>query len=465
MTNRVCVRILASAICLVSIASASVWQRTYGGTNEDKGTSAQQTMDGGYIATGYTASYGKGGKDVYLIKTNGRGDTLWTRTFGGDTDDVAYSVEQTNDSGYIVAGYTKSFGAGGQDFYLIKTNGRGDTLWTRTFGGDSDDVAYSVEQTKDGGYIVAGYTKSFGGVSRVYLIRTGASGETLWTRTYGDTIGSQGYSVQQTLDSGFVVAGTTEMKHGQPFYLLKTNATGETLWTRTHYAPHEAVGYCVQQTQDSGYVVAGCDFDLMGGNLAILLKYDHAGDTVWTRSFFGLSIEFAWVRQTPDLGYIVADWTYTYGSSFDATLMRFSSSGDSMWSRTYGGNGMDVACSIEPTSDGGYVMAGYTQSFGAGGYDVYLVKTDSLGNAGVEGPLNPRSAVRPRLLVRPNPFASIARVAGHETELFTVSDATGRQVAICKGDQVGAGLQPGVYFLSPVGSKPGKTVTIIKAAF
>jgi len=136
----------------------TLWTRTYGGVNVDYGLSVQQTSDGGYIVAGYTRSFGEEGTDVYLIKTDANGDTIWTKTYGGARDDIGYSVQQTCDDGYVITGYTKSFGAGGPDIYLIKTNATGDTVWTKTYGGNRSDVGNSVQQTSDSGYIVAGYT-------------------------------------------------------------------------------------------------------------------------------------------------------------------------------------------------------------------------------------------------------------------------------------------------------------------
>ena len=199
----------------------TIWSKTYGGTDNDEGNSVRQTTDGGYIIAGYTRSFGAGSYDVYVIKTNASGDTLWTRTYGGTGDDYGYSVQQTSDGGYIVAGQTSSFGAGGYDVWVIKTNASGDTLWTRTYGGTGDDYGHSVQQTSDGGYIIGGYTTSFGaGSADVYLIKTDASGDTLWTRTCGGTWDDFGYSVRQTSDKGYIVAGASN----QDVYLIRTNA-------------------------------------------------------------------------------------------------------------------------------------------------------------------------------------------------------------------------------------------------
>ncbi|MBI4722918.1 MAG: T9SS type A sorting domain-containing protein [Candidatus Stahlbacteria bacterium] len=157
--------------------NAEEWTKTYGGDGGDCGYSVQETKDSGFIITGYTYSFGAGSFDVYLIKTNSEGDTLWTRTYGGDGWDWGYSVQETKDGGFIIAGNTYSFGVGEDDVYLIRTNSAGDTLWTKTYGGDKEDGGYSVQETKDSGFIITGYTYSFGaGSYDVYLIKVDEAG-------------------------------------------------------------------------------------------------------------------------------------------------------------------------------------------------------------------------------------------------------------------------------------------------
>jgi len=164
----------------------TLWSKTVGGSDADWGYAVQQTKDGGYIFAGITSSFGAGDYDVYLIRTNANGDTLWTKTYGGTRSDKAYSVQLTPKGGYIVAGNTESFGAGDPNVYLLCTVVDGIILWTNTYGGSIWDEARQVQQTNDGGFIVVGNTESYGaGRNDIYLFKTDAKGDTLWTKTFG----------------------------------------------------------------------------------------------------------------------------------------------------------------------------------------------------------------------------------------------------------------------------------------
>jgi len=443
-------RKLFIAVLLFSLAFAAPalaqqkWERTYGGPYTDEGRSVQQTQDEGYIVAGYTYSFGNEWQG-YLVKTNASGDTLWTRNYGGTNDDYGYSVQQTTDGGYVVAGMTTSFGNGIQA-YLIKTNASGDTLWTRTYGGDGR----SVQQTTDGGYVVAGVTASFGNGTQVYLIKTNASGDTLWTRNYGGANTDWGLSVQQTTDGGYVVAGwTPSFGNSDQVYLIKTNASGDTLWTKTYGGASADYGRSVRQTMDGGYVVAGYTNSFGNGYQVYLVKTNSSGDTLWTKTYGGANTDWGLsVQQTTEGGYVVAGWTNSFGNGYQVYLVKTNSSGDTLWTRTYGGTGDDGGRSVQQTTDEGYIVAGYTNSFGDSS-QVYLVKTDANGNVGVE---DNKGFEGPRVQgfkITPNPFTSFATLPGHEAERFKLYDVSGRRVGTFRGDRVGEGLAPGVYFLRP----------------
>jgi len=415
---------LAMVLLGVGASFADGWTRTYGGSDYDEGYSVAQTTDGGYIVAGRTFSFGAGGSDVYLVKTDALGDTIWTRTYGGSDYDWGRSVAQTTDGGYIVAGATWSFGAGSGDVYLVKTDALGDTIWTRTYGGTSYDWGYSVAQTTDGGYIVAGETGSFGTGGDVYLVKANSSGDTLWTRAYGGTSYDWGYSVAQTTDGGYIIAGETYSfgAGSGDVYLVKTDALGDTIWTRTYGGSYDDWGNSVAQTSDGGYIVAGLTTSFGAGwDDVYLVKTDALGDTIWTRTYETDSSGWS-VAQTTDGGYIVAGGTYSFGAgNFDVYLVKTDALGDTIWTRTYGGSNSDWGRSVAQTTDGGYVVAGvYDYDYSAGTGDVYLIKTDSLGYSAINEPAA-QKPIALSLTAFPNPFNSscvIAAPAGAEIEIY-----------------------------------------------
>jgi len=376
MRNKaVSIMLLVGILSILVSAGASAepvieWEKTFGGagTGTDCAFSVQQTTDGGYIAAGVTWSFATGEYDVYLIKTDSNGDLVWQKIFGGRDHDYAESVQQTSDGGYIVAGYTYSFGDEEKgDVYLIKTDSNGDLLWQKTFGGTDADRAYSVQQTTDGGYIVAGETWSFGAGS--YLIKTDSNGNLMWQKT----LGGMAYSVQQTSDGGYIVAGDAE----NDVSLIKTDSNGDLLWQKTFGGTRYEQALSVQQTSDEGYVVAGETESFGAGSFdAYLIKTDSNGNLMWQKTFGGTKYDRASsVQQTTDEGYILAGRTESFGAGVsDAYLIKTDSNGNLMWQKTLGGTKNDSAYSVQQTSDDGYIVAGWTSSFGSGNTDVYLVK-------------------------------------------------------------------------------------------
>jgi len=389
------------------------FERWFGGTSEEIAYSSVQLNDSGYVILGYTNSYGAGGYDFYLVRTDPEGDTIWTKTYGGLRDDFGVFIAQTSDNKYIITGFTFSYGAGECDVYLIKADTNGDTIWTRTYGTSSEDYGLKVVQTSDGGYIVAGYTGIFSNfLYDIYLIKTDSLGHQVWCKTYGDSLAEYGCSVVQTIDGGYIIVGSTySFGAGEgDVYLIKTNGSGDTIWTRTYGGALYDYGSSVDQTTDSGYIIAGGTESYgAGGRDFYLIKTDQNGDTVWTRTYGGLYWDVCFsAAQTTDGGYIVTGYTNSYGAgNSDVYLIKTNQTGNPIWTKTYGGVNNDVGCSVVQTSDGGYVIGGYTDSYGAGGNDLFLIKTDQDGNInGIDEDETNQifTARNARLYTYPNPF-------------------------------------------------------------
>jgi predicted secreted protein len=381
------------ALCVRSGFAASGWSQAYGGTGDNEFYSLTKTTDGGYALAGYTNS--SGGYDFWLVKTDSSGTMLWNRTYGGSGEDGAFSVIQTNDGGFALAGTTTSYGVGETDAWLVKTDSSGTMQWSQAFGGTAQNAAYCLIQTSDGGYALAGTTNSSGaGGFDFWLVKTNSSGSMEWNQTYGGTGDEQANSVIQTSDGGYALAGYTNSSGAgsYDFWLVKTDSSGNMLWNRTYGGSGDDEAECVIQTGD-GYALAGFTNSTGAGGLDFwLVKTDLNGTLLWSKTYGGADDEAAnAIVQTSDGGYALAGWTGSYGAgNYDFWLVKTDSSGTMQWSKTYGGGGDDEAFSLVQTSDGGYALAGITDSYGVGIYDGFLVKTDSAGNSAM--PKSPSSS-------------------------------------------------------------------------
>ena len=325
------------------------------------------------------------------IATANEPPLVWEKTFGGSNDDQAYSVQQTSDGGYIIAGDTSSFGAVSSDVYVVKTDSAGNSVWEKTFGGSRDDHGRSVQQTADGGYIIAGYSMLLVYDERwqyyyyqgdVYLIKTDPDGNSIWQKTFVGSCDDRAYSVQQTTDGGYIIVGTTRdigapVQTWPDVYLIKTDSGGNMVWQKTFWGVVDDFGYSVQQTADGGYIIAGGTPSFgAGGYDVYLIKTDSGGNLVWQKTFGGSKYDQAYsVQQTTDGGYIIAGGTSSFGAAGrNVYLVKTDSGGNMVWQKTFGGSNDDFGNSVQQTTDGGYIIAGGTSSFGAGSNDVYLMK-------------------------------------------------------------------------------------------
>lgn len=447
----------------------TLWARTYGGSNIDVAYDVQPTTDGGFIVTGYTRSYGAAGHNLWLFKTGPDGQLEWNLAFGGSNDDEGQAVCQTSDGGYAAAGFTQSYGSGGKDVWLVKVDSLGTQQWTRSFGGSSDEEAYGLRETSDGGLVIAGATSSYGAGSRdMWLIKTDASGNLTWSRTFGG-FGSDGaWSVRQTADSGYILAGWT-FSYGPGAvgnaWLVKADSLGTMQWQQYFGGTGVDRAYEAVPTTDGGYVLAGYT-DSYGAGLydAYVVKAQSNGTGQWSESYGGTGRDYAYdLVVTPDGGSLAAGSTLSFGAGGDDIyLVRTDASGGLDWYMTYGGTASDVAYAIANVPDGGYIVAGHTLSSGAGVHDAWLIRLAPEGESSV--PL-PEAAHRLTVHVQPNPFTRAATIAYSSPNAtparLSILEPGGRVVRVLQGDRSPAGsgtidwdgrdqdgrrVPPGIYF-------------------
>jgi len=404
---------LFTLLITFSIATSQdiIWTNNYGGSLNEMGYACLNTDDNGLVVLGSTYSYGSGGMDIYLVRTDSLGATLWAKTFGGASTENGYDVQVTYDNGYIIAGATDSYGNGGLDVYLIKADSGGNVLWTKTYGGTDDDEALSVRQAADSGFILCGTTYSYGaGYNDIYLIKTDADGDTVWTKTFGGTGGESGNSVRETADSGYIAIGSTG-SFGSGYssmYVIRTDRNGDSLWTSTYGGTKADIGYAVENTSDNGFILAGASASFGASyNDVYLVKTDSVGNVDWENIYGGVYDDRAYsVCQTADGGYATVGSTLSYGSGKnDVYVIKVDIMGESVWSNTYGGQEVDFCHKIVEDAEQDLFLVGQTYSYTSGGSDIYLLKVKGNESTPVNDDNRPKLPENFQLAQNyPNPF-------------------------------------------------------------
>jgi len=355
--------------------------KKFWGYDDEQAHSVQQTSDGGYIGAGeaYFSIFPNDDYNFYLVKTNSAGNKIWEKFFGSSDEEIAYSVRQTSDGGYIIAGETYSSDLDWGKVYIIKTDSNGNKVWEKLYGMGDWNSAYSVRQTSDGNYIVAGDT-TYPDEWNTYLLKIDSNGNKIWEKAFdsSDTIDSAS-SVQQTSDGGYIVAGDKEyLDESSDAYLIKTDSNGNKVWEKTFSKNKNDYADSVDKTSDGGYILAGGTGTISIGTPDLvdvyLIKTDSNGNKQWDKIFGGAKSDTAHsVQQTSDSGYIIAGFTTSFDTYGDAYLIKTDSSGNKQWEKNFGGAYTDGAYSVQQTTDGGYIVVGSTIILPSG-QNMYLVK-------------------------------------------------------------------------------------------
>ncbi|ESU24937.1 hypothetical protein FEDK69T_04940 [Flavobacterium enshiense DK69] len=484
------------------------WQKSLGGTGIDIMNSIQQTSDGGYIIAGYSNSNNgdvagnHGGTDYWVVKLTNTGNIDWKKSFGGTGEEIADSIVQTNDGGYIIAGTSFSNNGdvsgnhGGSDCWIVKLTNIGTIQWQKSFGGTLRDEASSIVQTADGGYIFVGQSNSNNGNVTVnkggfdyWVVKLNSIGVIEWQKSFGGTLNDYACSIQQTTDGGYIIAGDSNSNnldvtghHGHyDIWAVKLTSTGTIAWQRSLGGSNSDVTYSILQTTDGGYIIAGYsnsnDGDITGslGDFDYwIVKLTNTGSIDWKKSLGGTHVDHAYsIQQTSDGGYIVGgfsnsndfDVTGNHGN-FDYWVVKLTNTGIIQWQKSLGGSGIDKITLIKQTTDGGYAIAGYSNSNNNdvsgnhGDYDYWIVKLSSTLSTD-------ESTFENLFSVYPNPMNNELHVNinGNTLDLpYIIYDQSGRSIITGKlsdyKNVIKTGnLSKGVYILS-IGNKTN--IKIIK---
>jgi len=527
-----CLVAFYSIVCTASAQTVPPmqWEKSLGGSNDDEAYAIEQTTDGGFIVAGLSFSDNDEvtghrsdslSSDYWIVKLDANGRIEWQKSLGGSNYDHAFSIEQTTDGGYIVAGgsYSNdidvSVNHGKYDYWIVRLDGTGEIIWQKSLGGSDDDEAESIRQTTDGGFIVAGYSFSTNDdvtghhgdstTSDCWIVKLDGEGTIQWSESLGGNDYDEAYSIRQTTDDGYIIAGYSFSINGDvtghhgdtttsDFWIVKLSGSGVIQWEKSLGGSGYDEAFSICQTADGGYVAAGYstsnDYDVSGNHGGIdywVVKMDAGGAIQWAYAFGGSADDRAQsIRQTSDGGYIVAgftesadgDVTFNYGFA-DFWLVKLDSNGALQWQVSLGGSNYDFAQSILQIPDGGYVVAGYSHSKDGcvsrnhGGYDFWIAKLDNLSSV-QEKPMS----IPADLSFFPNPFSSSTQidydVAQPGAVQMDVLNALGETIATPVSAEHSAGhytaefsgeqLPSGIYFvrLSANGTVQTRMMQVIR---
>lgn len=378
---------LFSLLLLANSAIASTWSRTYSEANKySNAYTVGPTADGGYFAAGssYTSPNDPASSDIILMKIDASGDVQWRKTYGGSDQDTANSTIQTSDGGFLIAGSTKSFGAGIDDFWLLKLDSSGDVQWQKTYGSNQSDTAYSAAETADGGFIVTGTTAFLGGSAHFFVLKLDPSGDYEWQRIFGNfSLAEFSPTIAPTSDGGYILAGSSPTGNWQTV-LIKLNSNGNLQWQKFYQPGGVAVAgqkILIQEATGGGYVVLTQTWINSIFGLGFL-KINSTGDLQWFK-LFELN-QFSNIRdfdQTSDGGFILVGACNDVGTgTIGAWLLKLNSSGNVQWQKTYDTTGYDEIRSIQQLSDDGYIAGGMNKASGAAFGNLWMLRLESDGS-------------------------------------------------------------------------------------
>ncbi|WP_294299377.1 T9SS type A sorting domain-containing protein [uncultured Chryseobacterium sp.] len=468
-----CFLLFINSLKICSQSPSIQWQKSLGGSLSETAKSIRQTQDGGFIIAGSTISNdgdvtGLHGTslDCWIVKLDNSGTIQWQKTYGGTGNDAANDIQQTADGGYIFVGYSSfangdvTLNKGSSDYWVVKLNAVGNIQWQKSFGGINIDEATSVQQTSEGGYIVAGQSSSNDlyadvtgnhGFNDYWVVKLNSSGNLQWQKSFGGSAQDYAGTIKQTLDNGYIMVGSTTSNNGDvsqnygnwDYWVIKIDASGNLMWEKSLGGSGLEQAFDVVQNQDGDYVVAGFAVmpntqtpDAPGSRDFWIVKLSSSGNVIWGKNFGGSSADGAGsINLTSDGGYIVGGYTQSadgnvtqnFGNT-DYWIVKLDSAGNLQWQKSLGGSNVDQLYAVQQISDNGYIMVGYTMSSNVnitmnhGASDIWVVKLGS--TLGIK---ENKSISKPSFY--PNPAKDLVSVEKLPKEsTISITDLSGRKL-------------------------------------
>ena len=358
----------------------SPWNWTYGTANFDRGSSVVEVSTGGFALAGAIGGGGPDLNDVWLLLTDENGNAQSSHTYGGPLDDIGWDILEVEAGGFLISGQTDSFGAGDFDAWLLRVDASGNHLWNHTYGGTYDEWGWSVIEVSTGGFAISGRTASLGaGSDDVWLIRTDADGNHLWNQTYGGFDSDIGRELIEVSGGGFAIIGATQSygAGSSDVWLIRTDANGNELWSRTFGGSMTDTALGLIEVSTGGFAITGRTQSFGAGATDLwLIRTNTNGDHVWNQTFGGLSLdEGSSLVEVSTGGFAITGFTGSTGAGVEDLWLIFTdTTGNHLVNYTFGGTAYDTGTAIIDVSTGGFLIAGTTESFGAGVTDAWLIR-------------------------------------------------------------------------------------------
>jgi hypothetical protein len=360
--------------------SQIIFEKTFGGSAGEKGVSALEKSEGGYIIAGQTDSLNSGGAGIIVLSTNENGTMLWSKSYSSTNNDFVTSIKACDNGGYIITGYSSTIN-NDYDAFLLRIDASGNKLWSKSYGGPADDKSMSVVQNSNMEFIMAGSTTSYGaGSSDVYIVATDSTGNLLWSKTYGGSNDDAANSIELSSDNNYFITGkTSSFGNNTDAYVILADGNGDKIWTKAIGNTNIDYASAGRYTSDGGFIFTGTSYSWgsQTGDIYVV-KLDNLGNVSWTKVLGTYEADMGnSITESADGSYVVAGTTFTLGAVGSAYMVKVSSTGSNQWARVYN-NSSTNSNSVFCTQDQGFLITGEISS-GNTDTDVYLVKTNESG--------------------------------------------------------------------------------------